>query len=80
MAKAIRNNNGWNLFKGKEAQVYVRSSSKRHQFNVVDVFISSASELHESGDESKSGSISRGGRCLFFLTMRCFNDAMFSNS
>ena len=22
----------------------------------------------------------RGGRCLFFLTMRCFNDAMFSNS
>ena len=57
MAKAIRNNNGWNLFKGKEAQVYVRSSSKRHQFNVVDVFISSASELHESGDEAKSGSI-----------------------
>ena len=53
----MRNNNGWNLFKGKEAQVYVRSSSKRHQFNVVDVFISCAGELHESGDEAKSGSI-----------------------
>ena len=22
----------------------------------------------------------RGGRCSFFLTMRCFNDAMFWNS
>ena len=39
------------------SKVYERSSSKRHQFNVVDVFISSAGELHESGDEAKSGSI-----------------------
>ena len=31
-------------------------------------------EWHEHWDTS------RGGRCSFFLTMRCFNDAMFSNS
>ena len=24
--------------------------------------------------------MARGGRCSVFLTMRCFNDAMFSNS
>ena len=24
--------------------------------------------------------LARGGRCSVFLTMRCFNDAMFSNS
>ena len=24
--------------------------------------------------------VSRGGRCSLFLTMRCFSDAMFSNS
>ena len=39
------------------SKVYVRSSSKRHHFNVVDVFISCAGELHETGDEAKSGSI-----------------------
>ena len=27
-----------------------------------------------------SGSTTRGGRCSFFLMMRCFNDAMFYNS
>ena len=66
LAKAMRNNNGWNLFKGKEAQVYVRSSSKRHQFNVVDVFISCAGELHESGYKAKSGSITH---TLFFAIL-----------
>ena len=39
------------------SKVYVRCSNERPQFNVVDVFISSACELHESGDEAKSGSI-----------------------
>ena len=59
------------------SKVYERSSSKRHQFNVVDVFISSAGELHESGDEAKSRSITH---TLFFCyparnipaTLSCF--------
>ena len=34
--------------------------------------------LHDIWLHTAAGA--RGGRCLFFLTMRCFNDAMFSNS
>ena len=48
------------------SKVYERSSSKRHQFNVVDVFISSAGELHESGYKAKSGSITH---TLFFAIL-----------
>ena len=36
--------------------------------------------LLEDPKEGSMGGGGRGGRCSFFITMRCFNDAMFWNS
>ena len=50
--------------------VVVKSRPKNSVFGQIKLFLA----------KNFSNSVRyRGGRCLFFLPMRCFNDAMFSN-